>query len=137
MKKKIALLLIICSFFVSLYAVLASGSVKLNAALSDSIVSSVEAGEKSSAPADSLETIIADAMDYQEVRASVEATVIERNYAQKPATVSMKDSAVFVCMGVISVLFIIYSGAICGQNMPETASSIQRFYILKSTILRN
>lgn len=137
MKKKIALLLIICSFFVSLYAVLASGSVRLNTALSDSIVSSVEAGEKSSAPADSLETIIADAMDYQEVRASVEATVIERNYAQKPDTVLIKDSAVFVCMGVISVLFIIYSGAICGQNMPETASSIQRFYILKSTKLRD
>lgn len=137
MKKKIALLLIICSFFVSLYAVLASGSVKLNAALSDSIVSSVEAGEKSSAPADSLETIIADAMDYQEVRASVEATVIERNYAQKPATVSMKDSAVFLCMGVISVLFSIYSGVVCGQNLPQSAPSIQRFYILKSTKLRD
>ena len=137
MKKKIALLLIICSFFVSLYAVLASGSVKLNAALSDSIVSSTEAGEKSSAPADSLETIIADSMDYQEVRASVEATVIERNYAQKPDTVSMKDSAVFLYMGVISVLFSIYSGVVCGQNMPETAPSIQRFYILKSTKLRD
>lgn len=137
MKKKIALLLIICSFFVSLYAVLASGSVKLNAALSDSIVSSVEAGEKSSAPADSLETIIADAMDYQEVRASVEATVIERNYAQKPATVSMKDSAVFLCMDVISVLFSIYSGVVCGQNLPQSAPSIQRFYILKSTKLRD
>ncbi len=137
MKKKIALLLIICSFFVSLYAVLASGSVRLNTALSDSIVSTVEAGEKSSAPADSLEKIIADSLDYQEVRASVEATVIERNYAHRPDTVPMKDSAVFVCMGVISVLFIIYSGAICGQNMPETASSIQRFYILKSTKLRD
>lgn len=137
MKKKMALLLIICSFFVSLYAVLASGSVRLNTALSDSIVSTVEAEEKSSAPADSLETIIADAMDYQEVRASVEATVIERNYAQKPDTVSMKDSAVFLCMSVISVLFSIYSGAICGQNMPETAPSIQRFYILKSTKLRD
>ena len=137
MKKKIALLLIICSFFVSLYAVLASGSVKLNTALSDSIVSVVETGEKSSAPADSLEKIIADSLDYQEVRASVEATVIKRNYAQKPDTVSIKDNAVFVCMGVISVLFIIYSGAICGQNMPETASSVQRFYILKSTKLRD
>lgn len=137
MKKKIALLLIICSFFVSLYAVLASGSVKLNTALSDSIVSVVEAGDESSAPADSLEKIIADSLDYQEIRASVEATVSARHYAQKPDTVSMKDSAVFVCMGVISVLFIIYSGAICGQNMPETASSIQRFYILKSTKLRN
>lgn len=137
MKKKIALLLIICSFFVSLYAVLASGSVKLNAALSDSIVSSAEAGEKSSAPVDSLETIIADSMDYQEVRASVEATVIERNYAQKPDTVSMKDSAVFLCMGVISVLFSIYSDAVCGQNLPQTASSIQQFYILKSTKLRD
>lgn len=137
MRKKIALLLIICSFFVSLYAVLASGSVKLNAALSDSIVSSAEAGEKSSAPADSLEKIIADSVDYQEVRASVEATVIERNYAHRPDTVPMKDSAVFLCMGVISVLFSIYSGAICGQNMPETAPSIQRFYILKSTKLRD
>lgn len=137
MKKKIALLLIICSFFVSLYAVLASGSVKLNAALSDSIVSSAEAGEKSSAPADSLETIVADAMDYQEVRASVEATIIERNYAQKPDTVSMKASAVFLCMGVISVLFSIYSGVVCGQNLPQTAPSIQRFYILKSTKLRD
>ena len=137
MKKKIALLLIICSFFVSLYAVLASGSVKLNAALSDSIVSSTEAGEKSSAPADSLEKIIADSVDYQEVRASVEATVIERNYAHRPDTVPMKDSAVFLCMGVISVLFSIYSGAICGQNMPKTAPSIQRFYILKSTKLRD
>ena len=137
MKKKIALLLIICSFFVSLYAILASGSVRLNTALSDSIVSVAETGEKSSAPADSLEKIIADSLDYQEVRASVEATVIKRNYAQKPDTVSIKDSAVFVCMGVISVLFNIYSGAICGQNMPETASPIQRFYILKSTKLRN
>lgn len=137
MKKKIALLLIICSFFVSLYAVLASGSVKLNAALSGSIVSSAEAGEKSSAPADSLETIVADAMDYQEVRASVEATVIERNYAQKPDTVPIKDSAVFLCMGVISVLFSIYSGVVCGQNLPQTAPSIQRFYILKSTRLRD
>lgn len=137
MKKKIALLLIICSFFVSLYAVLASGSVKLNAALSDSIISSVEAGEKSSAPVDSLETIIADSMDYQEVRASVEATIIERNYAQKPDTVSMKDSTVFLCMGVISVLFSIYSAVVCGQNLPQTASSIQQFYILKSTKLRD
>ena len=137
MKKKIALLLIICSFFVSLYAVLASGSVRLNTALSDSIVSTVEAGEKSSAPADSLEKIIEDSLDYQEVRASVEATVIERNYAHRPDTVPMKDSAVFLCMGVISVLFSIYSGAICGQNMPATASSVQRFYILKSTKLRD
>lgn len=137
MRKKIALLLIICSFFVSLYAVLASGSVKLNAALSDSIVSSAEAGEKSSAPADSLEKIIADSMDYQEVRASVEATVIERNYAHRPDTVPMKDSVVFLCMGVISVLFSIYSGVVCGQNMPEAAPSIQRFYILKSTKLRD
>ena len=121
----------------SLYAVLASGSVKLNAALSDSIVSSAEAGEKSSAPADSLEKIIADSVDYQEVRASVEATVIERNYAHRPDTVPMKDSGVFLCMGVISVLFSIYSGVVCGQNMPETAPSIQRFYILKSTKLRD
>ena len=137
MRKKIALLLIICSFFVSLYAVLASGSVKLNAALSDSIVSTVEVGEKSSAPADSLEKIIEDSLDYQEVRASVEATVIERNYAQKPDTVSMKDSAVFLCMGVISVLFSIYSAVVYGQNLPQTASSIQQFYILKSTKLRD
>lgn len=137
MRKKIALLLIICSFFVSLYAVLASGSVKLNAALSDSIVSSTEAGEKSSAPADSLEKIIADSMDYQEVRASVEATVIERNYAHRPDAVPMKDSAVFLCMGVISVLFSIYSGVVCGQNLPQIAPSIQRFYILKSTKLRD
>lgn len=137
MRKKIALLLIICSFFVSLYAVLASGSVKLNAALSNSIVSSAEAGEKSSAPADSLETIVADAMDYQEVRASVEATVIERNYAHRPDTVTMKDSAFFLCMGVISVLFSIYSGVVCGQNLPQTASSIQQVYILKSTKLRD
>ena len=137
MRKKIALLLIICSFFVSLYAVLASGSVKLNAALSDSIVSTVEVGEKSSAPADSLEKIIKDSLDYQEVRASVEATVIERNYAQKPDTVSMKDSAVFLCMGVISVLFSIYSAVVYGQNLPQTASSIQQFYILKSTKLKD
>ncbi|MEE1378275.1 MAG: hypothetical protein UF438_06150 [Oribacterium sp.] len=137
MKKKIALLLIICSFFVSLYAVLASGSVRLNTALSDSIVSTVEVEEKSAAPADSLSEIVTDSLDYQEIRASVEATVLERNYAHRPDAVPMKDSAVFVCMGVISVLFNIYSGAICGQNMPETASSIQRFYILKSTKLRN
>ena len=137
MKKKIALLLIICSFFVSLYAVLASGSVKLNTALSDSIVSVVETGEKSSAPADSLEKIIADSLDYQEVRTSVEATVIKRNYAQKPDTVLIKDSAVFVCMGVISVLFSIYSGVVCGQNLPQTAPSVQQFYILKSTKLRD
>lgn len=137
MKKKIALLLIICSFFVSLYAVLASGSVRLNTALSDSIVSTVEVEEKSAAPADSLSDIIADVLDYQEIRASVEATVPARHYAHRPDTVSIKDSAVFVCMGVISVLFNIYSGAICGQNMPETASSVQRFYILKSTKLRD
>ena len=137
MKKKIALLLIICSFFVSLYAVLASGSVRLNTALSDSIVSTVEVEEKSTAPADSLSDIIADVLDYQEIRASVEATVLERNYAHRLDAVPMKDSAVFVCMGVISVLFNIYSGAICGQNMPETASSVQRFYILKSTKLRD
>ena len=109
MNKKMALLLIICSLFVSLYAVLASGSVRLNTALSDSIVSTVEVEEKSAAPADSLSEIITDSLDYQEIRASVEATVLERNY----------------------------SGAICGQNMPETAPSIQRFYILKSTKLRD
>lgn len=137
MKKKMALLLIICSLFVSLYAVLASGSVRLNTALSDSIVSTVEVEEKSAAPADSLSEIITDSLDYQEIRASVEATVLERNYAHRPDTVPMKDSAVFLCMGVISVLFSIYSGAICGQNMPETAPSIQRFYILKSTKLRD
>lgn len=137
MKKKMALLLIICSFFVSLYAVLASGSVRLNTALSDSIVSTQEAEAAASAAEDSLSEIITDSLDYQEIRASVEATVLERNYAHRPDTVPMKDSAVFLCMGVISVLFSIYSGVVCGQNMPKTAPSVQRFYILKSTKLRD
>lgn len=137
MKKKMALLLIICSFFVSLYAVLASGSVRLNTALSDSIVSTQEVEAAASAAEDSLSEIITDSLDYQEIRASVEATVLERNYAHRPDAVPMKDSAVFLCMGVISVLFSIYSGVVCGQNMPETAPSIQRFYILKSTKLRD
>ncbi len=48
-----------------------------------------------------------DSLNYQEIRASVEATVVQRIYAQKPDAVSIYNTMVAYPIGIIvAILFL-------------------------------
>lgn len=107
MKKYLAIALFISCFFISLYTTTASGSVKLNDVLMDTVLSDEEMSEASKS--DSLSTSLGNLIDYQEIRSSVETTLLDLYAAARRAvSTGVQRAAVLFCMSMLSLLYSMY-----------------------------
>ncbi|MEE1378277.1 MAG: hypothetical protein UF438_06160 [Oribacterium sp.] len=136
MKKYMAIVLFISCFFISLYATTASGSVKLNDVLMDAVLSDEEMSEASKS--DSLSTIAGNLIDYQEIRSSVETTLLDFHAAaRRVVSAGVQRAAVLFCMSMLSLLYSLYHHDVSRTFMTPPAYNSQTNLIIKSTRLRN
>lgn len=136
MKKYLAIALFISCFFISLYTTTASGSVKLNDVLMDTVLSDEEMSEASKS--DSLSTSLGNLIDYQEIRSSVETTLLDLYAAGRRAvSTGVQRAAVLFCMSMLSLLYSMYHHDVSRTFMTPPAYTSQANLIIKSTRLRN
>lgn len=136
MKKLIVIVLCMCCFFISLYATTASGSVKLNDVLMDTVLSDEEVAAASAS--DSLTTIAGNLIDYQEIRSSVETTLLDLHAtAGRAVSAGFQRAALLFSMGMLSVLLYSIYHDVSRTFMTPPAYRSQSDLIIKSTRLRN
>ncbi len=136
MKKYLAIALFISCFFISLYTTTASGSVKLNDVLMDTVLSDEEMSEVSKS--DSLSTSLGNLIDYQEIRSSVETTLLDLYAAARRAvSTGVQRAAALFCMSMLSLLYSMYHHDVSRTFMTPPAYITQANLIIKSTRLRN
>lgn len=136
MKKYLAIALFISCFFISLYTTTASGSVKLNDVLMDTVLSDGEMSE--ALKSDSLSTSLGNLIDYQEIRSSVETTLLDLHAtARRVVNAGMQRATVFFFMSVLSLLYSMYHHGVSRMLITPPAYISQANLIIKSTRLRN
>ena len=135
MKKYLAIALFISCFFISLYTTTASGSVKLNDVLMDTVLSDEEMSE---APkSDSLTTSLGNLIDYQEIRSSVETTLPDLHSSVRRAVSACFRRIAVLFWFSISLLDSIYHLEASRMKMSPPAHLSQKHLIIKSTKLQN
>lgn len=136
MKKYIAIVLFISCFFISLYTTMASGSVKLNDVLMDTVLSDEEKSAVSAS--DALSSSPGNLIDYQEIRSSVETTLLDLHAAARSVvSAGVQRAAVLFCMSMLSLLYSLYHHDVSRTFMTPPAYNSQTNLIIKSTRLRN
>ncbi len=136
MKKYLAIALFISCFFMSLYTTTASGSVKLNDVLMDTVLSDEEMSEASKS--DSLSTSLGNLIDYQEIRSSVETTLPDlHSSVRRAVSACFRRIAVLFWFSIFSLLYSIYYLEASRMKMSPPAHLSQKHLIIKSTRLRN
>lgn len=136
MKKYLATALFICCFFMSLYTVTASGSIKLNEVLMDTVLSDEEKSAVSAS--DALSTSSGNLIDYQEIRSSVETTLLElHSSVRRAVSACLRRIAVLFWISIFSLLYSIYHLEASRMKMSPPAHLSQKHLMIKSTKLRN
>lgn len=136
MKKYLAIALFISCFFISLYTTTASGSIKLNDVLMDTVLSDEEMSEASKS--DSLSTSLGNLIDYQEIRSSVETTLPDlHSSVRRAVSACFQRIAVLFWFGIFSLLYSIYHLEASRMKMSPPAHLSQKHLIIKSTKLQN
>lgn len=136
MKKYLAIALFLCCFFMSLYTTMASGSIKLNDVLMDTVLSDEEKSAVS--VADSLSTISGNLIDYQEIRSSVETTLPDlHSSVRRAVSACFRRIAVLFWFSIFSLLYSIYHLEASRMKMSPPAHLSQKHLIIKSTKLQN
>lgn len=136
MKKYLAIALFISCFFMSLYTTTASGSVKLNDVLMDTVLSDEEMSEASKS--DSLSTSLGNLIDYQEIRSSVETTLPDlHSSVRRAVSACFRRIAVLFWFSIFSLLYSIYYLEASRMKMSPPAHLSQKHLIIKSTKLQN
>ena len=136
MKKYLAIALFISCFFMSLYTTTASGSVKLNDVLMDTVLSDEEMSEASKS--DSRSTSLGNLIDYQEIRSSVETTLPDlHSSVRRAVSACFRRIAVLFWFSIFSLLYSIYYLEASRMKMSPPAHLSQKHLIIKSTRLRN
>ena len=136
MKKYLAIALFISCFFMSLYTTTASGSVKLNDVLMDTVLSDEEMSEASKS--DSLSTSLGNLIDYQEIRSSVETTLPDlHSSVRRAVSACFRRIAVLFWFSIFSLLYSIYYLEASRMKMSPPAHLSQKHLMIKATKLQN
>ena len=136
MKKYLAIALFISCFFMSLYTTTASGSVKLNDVLMDTVLSDEEMSEASKS--DSLSTSLGNLIDYQEIRSSVETTLPDlHSSVRRAVSACFRRIAVLFWFSIFSLLYSIYHLEASRMKMSPPAHLSQKHLMIKATKLQN
>lgn len=136
MKKYIAIVLFICCFFISLYTTTASGSVKLNDVLMDTVLSDEEKSAVSAT--DALSTSLGNLIDYQEIRSSVETAALDLYAAARRAVrTGFQRATVLFYIRIPSVLCSIYHYDVSRTFIMPPAYISQANLMIEAKRLRN
>ena len=135
MKKYLAIALFLCCFFMSLYTATASGSIKLNDVLMETVLSEEEKSEVFKV--DSLYTTSDNLIDYQQIRSSVETTLLELHSSVRRAVSACFRRIAVLFWFSISLLDSIYHLEASRMKMSPPAHLSQKHLIIKSTKLQN
>ena len=136
MKKYLAIALFLCCFFMSLYTATASGSIKLNDVLMDTVLSDEEKSAVSAA--DSLSTISGNRIDYQQIRSSVETTLPDlHSSVRRAVSACFRRIAVLFWFSIFSLLYSIYHLEASRMKMSPPAHLSQKHLMIKATKLQN
>lgn len=136
MKKYIAIVLFISCFFISLYTTMASGSVKLNDVLMDTVLSDEEKSAVSAS--DALSSSPGNLIDYQEIRSSFETTLPDlHSSVRRAVSACFRRIAVLFWFSIFSLLYSIYHLEASRMKISPPAHLSQKYLMIKSTKLRN
>lgn len=136
MKKYLAIALFISCFFMSLYTATASGSIKLNDVLMETVSSEEEKSEVFKV--DSLYTTSDNLIDYQEIRSSIETTLLDlHSSVRRAVSACFRRIAVLFWTSIFSLLYSIYHLEASRMKMSPPAHLSQKHLMIKSTKLQN